>query len=348
LFAVHAKGPSPGKDLIILPREPFVSVVVTTFNQAPYIGAALQSVFNQSYGRYEVIVVDDGSTDDTPRVLQPLQSRILHVRQANQGVAAARNTGVRQAKGELVAFLDGDDLWEPDKLASQVEAALANPGSGLIATDGLQFDDAQVLDESLIGPSVRPLLNLTGGVATIEAFRHLLIGNFIATVSQVMIPRAVLESIGPSDPSLALVSDWDLYLRISRRYPISLISRKLVRWRYLATSASGPEALRRLRWGIEGVNLLDKHFRLSSPELRPLLRRWRRLHAFTTAQTAYFYGLEEDRHVAIEVLCRLLLKPYSAAPSASYLLALYTPRIITARLGPVVRALLNPHLRTHE
>src|SRR5437763_15026798 len=119
-----------------MPPEPLVSVVITTFNQASYIGAALESVFNQSYKRYEVIVVDDGSTDETPRVLEPFRPWIVHVRQANQGVAAARNTGVRQAKGELVAFLDGDDLWEPDKLISQLEAPLANPSSRLIATAG--------------------------------------------------------------------------------------------------------------------------------------------------------------------------------------------------------------------
>jgi glycosyltransferase involved in cell wall biosynthesis len=331
-----------------MPREPLVSVVITTFNQAPYVVAALESVFSQTFERYEVIVVDDGSMDDTPRILEPFGSRIIYVRQANQGVAAARNTGVRYAKGELVAFLDGDDLWEPAKLACQVEAALADPGSGLIACDGVQFDDTGLIDESLIGPSVRVLLNPAPGIATVEAFRHLLIGNFISTVSQVMIPRAVLESIGPSDPSFALVSDWDLYLRISRRYPMSLISRKLVRWRYLTTSASGPEALRRLRWGIEGVSLLDKHFRLSSSDLRPLLRRWRRVHAFRAAQTAYFYGLEKDRHAAAAVLRHLLRKPYTAVPSASFLLALHTPRIITARLGPVLRALWNPRLRTHE
>ncbi len=329
-------------------REPLVSIVITTFNQAPYVVAALESVFSQTFERYEVIVVDDGSTDYTPRVLEPFEPRITYVRQANQGIAAARNTGVSHAKGELVAFLDGDDLWEPAKLACQVEAALAHPKSGLIASDGVQFDDTGLIDESLIGPSVRVLMNPGLGIATIQAFQHLLMGNFIATVSQVMIPRAVLESIGPSDPSFALVSDWDLYLRISRRYPVSLLSRKLVRWRYLTTSASGPEALRRLRWGLEGVSLLDKHVRLASSDLRPLLRRWRRIHAFRTAQTAYFYGLEKDRHAAVEVLRHLLVKPYIAVPSVSFLFALYTPRIITARLGPVLRALWSRHLRTHE
>jgi glycosyltransferase involved in cell wall biosynthesis len=330
-----------------LDRQPFVSVVVTTFNQAPYIRPALESVFRQSYERHEVIVIDDGSTDDTPRILAPLASRIVHVRQANQGVAGARNRGVREAKGELVAFLDGDDLWEPDKLAYQVAAAVANPQSGLIVTDGVQFDGTQIIDESLIGPPERRFLEVAGGVTTLEAHRQLLAGNFIASVSQVMMPKAVLESVGPSDTSFALVSDWDLYLRISRRYPVRLIGRKLVRWRYLPTSASGPEALRRLRWSLEGVDLLRKHFRLSSRELRPFFRRVRRTQAFTVAQGAYLYGLESDRLVAAKILRRLLLKPYATLPAGSFLFALYTPRIVTVTLGPVVRALLSARQHTH-
>ena len=328
-------------------RQPFVSVVVTTYNQAPYIGPALESVFSQSYGRYEVIVIDDGSTDETPRMLAPFESRIVHVRQANQGVAGARNRGVSKAQGELVAFLDGDDLWEPDKLACQVAAAVANPQSGLIVTDGLQFDGTQIIDESLIGPSERRFLDAAGGVTTIEAHQRLLAGNFIASVSQVMMPRAVLESIGPSDTSFALVSDWDLYVRLSRQYPVSLIGRKLVRWRYLPSSASGPEALRRLRWGLEGVDLMRKHCRLSSRELRSFLRRVRRTQAFTIAQGAYLYGLETDRPLAAKILRRLLLKPYGALPATSFLLALYTPRIVTAALGPAVRVLLGSRPPTH-
>ena len=335
--------------ILTLDRQPFVSVVVTTFNQAPYIGPALESVFRQSYGSYEVIVIDDGSTDETPRVLAPFESKIIHVRQANQGVAGARNRGVSKARGELVAFLDGDDLWEPNKLASQVAAAVANPQSGLIVTDGVQFDGTQIIEESLIGPSERQFLDADGGVTTIsEAHRKLLAWNFISSVSQVMMPRAVLESIGPSDTSFALVSDWDLYLRISRLYPVSVIGGKLVRWRYLPSSASGPEALRRLRWGVEGLSLRRKHLRFSSRELQGFLRRVLRTQAFTIAQGAYLYGLETDRPLAAKILRRLLLKPYAALPAASFLLALYTPRIVTAALGPFVRALLGARPPTHR
>src|SRR5712691_11140114 len=91
-------------------QQPRVSVVITTYNQAPYIGAALEGVFAQTRQPDEVIVIDDGSTDNTTERISPYRGRILYVRQVNQGVAQSRNAGIQRAQGELLAFLDGDDL----------------------------------------------------------------------------------------------------------------------------------------------------------------------------------------------------------------------------------------------
>src|SRR3989442_14831209 len=112
--------------------NPLVSVVVTTYNQAPYIHQALQSVFDQTYPNFEVIVVDDGSTDDTPTKLGPFMDRIVYVCHENQGIAASRNAGIQKAKGEFIALLDGDDLWELGKLAIQVGALRRFQSAGLI------------------------------------------------------------------------------------------------------------------------------------------------------------------------------------------------------------------------
>ena len=327
-------------------REPFVSVVVTTYNQAPYIAAAIDSVLCQTYRHHEVIVVDDGSTDTTSQVLDRFRGKAILLRQTNQGVAAARNTGVLQARGDFVALLDGDDLWEPDKLSVQVGAALANPESGLIVADGVQFDGPRIIKDSLIGAPVRRLMDPATPATTLWAHRHFVNANFVSTASQVMVPSEVLRRVGPSDTSLALVSDWDLYFRISLCYPMTLISRKLTCWRYLATSASGPDALRALRWGEDDLTLLQKHLRFASPELRPLIRRSLRSKAFATTQAAYYYGLETDRAQAGAVLRRLLLKPFASAAAASFLLALYTPRAVSGFLGPKVRALLGSRPRT--
>lgn len=100
--------------------HPRISVVIPAYNQAGFLREALDSVFAQTYPAHEVLVIDDGSTDDTPAVLEPYRERVAVVRQANAGPSAARNTGLARATGTWVAFLDSDDVWDPDKLAQQV------------------------------------------------------------------------------------------------------------------------------------------------------------------------------------------------------------------------------------
>src|SRR5437879_7719954 len=138
-------------------QTPTVRFVSSTYTPASYIGPALDSVFAQSRPPAEVIVVDDGSTDETSERIAPYRDRLVYIRQPNQGVAQARNTGVRTARGDLLAFLDGDDLWEPEKLARQVAAACAPPDSGLIAVNGVQFSETRLTRESLF-PSPTPRL----------------------------------------------------------------------------------------------------------------------------------------------------------------------------------------------
>src|SRR5215472_1117351 len=121
---------------------PLISVIVTTYNQSVYIAQTLHSVFEQTYEPFEVIVVNDGSTDDTEERIQPFKDQLTYVFQANQGVAGSRNTGVRNARGEFLAFLDGDDVWEKDKLSLQVAAASRHPDAGLIAVNGVKLNES--------------------------------------------------------------------------------------------------------------------------------------------------------------------------------------------------------------
>lgn len=307
-----------------------VTVVVTTYNQGPYIGPALTSVFAQTHPAGEVVVVDDGSTDDTPTRLRPFRDRIVYVRQANQGVATSRNTGVERATGDLVAFLDGDDLWEPQKLEIQVRAALRHPEGGLIASDGIQFDSEKILRSTLVSSSLSSRFR-SSEPFVVRCYEQLLSDNVIPTISQVMIPRPVLRTVGPSDSRFPLASDWDLYLRIAALYPFVFLSQKLTRWRYLPSSASGPQKLRLLQWTRDGIAVLKAHLGRAPAGDRLPIRAALRAKLRHAAETAYYYGRGHDRRWAREYLLQLLLDNSLSPRVGLYLFALALPRAVASR-----------------
>jgi glycosyltransferase involved in cell wall biosynthesis len=275
---------------------PFVTVVITTYNQESLIEATVQSALAQTYEHREVIVVDDGSTDGTPARLAAFGDRIVYIRRKNGGVAESRNTGVRRARGDLVAFLDGDDLWEPDKLAVQVEAHRRFPHAGMIVVDACSFNGADVIHPSTLNCAADDFMESFSDVRVCApSYRALLPHNFIMTTSQVMVPAPVLAEVGFSDSSLRIGSDYDLYLRIARRYELAFVKRVLTRWRYSPTSVSGPAALRPFRCGVEEIKVLRKQLAGAVPDIRQMVLALLRKKSWVTARAAYYYGLETDR-----------------------------------------------------
>jgi glycosyltransferase involved in cell wall biosynthesis len=199
-----------------------VSVVIPTYNHGAFLGEALASVFAQTRPAAEVIVVDDGSTDDTGVTLAAYAGRVRVVRQTNGGVARARNAGAAIATGDLLAFLDADDGWRPEKLARQVVRVEAEPELGL-AHCGVEE----------IGPSGESLRirqdGLEGWVweAMLLLDRPVILGGG----SGAMIPRAVFEQVGGFDERLSTSADWDLYYRIARRHRVGFVPEVLVHYR---------------------------------------------------------------------------------------------------------------------
>jgi glycosyltransferase involved in cell wall biosynthesis len=287
--------------------KPLVSIVITTFNQAQYIAETVLSALNQTYPNLELIVVDDGSTDDTGARLEPFRDRVNLVRQHNQGVAASRNTGVCAAKGELIAFLDGDDLWERDKVAVQAAAYQAHPRSGLIAVDACIFSGAEVLRRSTL-PWGSTLSRVEGAPSTGRFYEQLLQCQLISTTSQVMIPARVLHAVGPSDGQFKYSSDYDLYLRIASQYDLTFVPQVLTLWRYLSTSASGPADFRRFRYLAEDVDVLRKHLGITDPTFRHLIRQIMNKKTFVASQAAYYHGCDHDDGWCREYLMNLWLK----------------------------------------
>ena len=202
---------------------PLVSVIIPAFNCAPFISDTLETVYRQTYRNWEIILVDDGSTDDTESALVPHMDRIRYIYQENQGTGAARNAGLERAKGELIAFLDHDDLWLPEKLEMQVRAMHTWPDCGLVFTNGVMFDESGILIDSLIS---RRLKKWSDGQGSTDSTmvkgwisRQLFFGNLISSASGVLARTSCLEKVGGFDETISVADDYDLWLRIAQRYP---------------------------------------------------------------------------------------------------------------------------------
>lgn len=199
--------------------KPLVSVIVPTFNCAKYVGAAIESVLGQNYEPLEVVVVDDGSTDDTMQVVTAFGPRVRAFSQANSGPAAARNRAVREARGEYLAFLDGDDLWLPGQPAVLMSYVERHPDTKVIFGEWAVWhpnDDGSYPELQPPAPTPGPPevdLDASGWIYTKLLFDSLI--HIIASV----IHRSVFDAVHGFDTSLRTGSDYDFWLKVSRKYP---------------------------------------------------------------------------------------------------------------------------------
>ncbi|MEX6689659.1 glycosyltransferase [Danxiaibacter flavus] len=195
-----------------------VSVVITCYNHASYLDEAIGSVLYQTYPHFEIVVVDDGSTDHTKAVATNYRE-VKYVWQENQGLAAARNTGAKESSGKYLVFLDADDWLYKDALQQQVTAMLANPESMAVAGGHDKIDvDGKIIPED------------HGPVVDADHYLHLLKGNFIGMHAAVMYRREVFDTL-QYDPSLKAAEDYDLYLKLARKFPIYAHGGKIAGYR---------------------------------------------------------------------------------------------------------------------
>lgn len=199
---------------------PLVSVVIATYNQDRFIATAVECALAQTLHDVEIIVVDDGSHDDTRVVLARYGTAIRTIFQANAGQAVARNRGVAESRGEFIAFLDGDDVWLPEKLEQQIDALRHSPGASFCACG------FYVVDEAL-----RPL-RLHEPASPDRLLDDLLLkGNRVGPPTTVMIRRELFERLGGFDPVLSYCCDWDLWVRLARVAPFCAVKEPLAGWR---------------------------------------------------------------------------------------------------------------------
>jgi glycosyltransferase involved in cell wall biosynthesis len=241
-----------------------VSVVMPTFNSAGYIAEAIESVLAQTYRHWEIIVVDDGSTDDTRAVLAPYSKKITYLRQDNCGVSAARNLAIKHARGELFAFLDADDVWYPEKLILQVQAFNQYPEAGLSFTNHLEFDGSGVCHESGFDERIFSWIKEHKIPDTEFAYgwiyRQLLVGNGIHT-SSIVVKREAVEQVGMFDEAFKICQDHDLWLRIAKNHPVIGVNEVLCGYRFHSDGLSGSNDVRMFRWQEDSLRVLEKHLR---------------------------------------------------------------------------------------
>lgn len=301
--------------------QPLVSVVIPNYNYARFLPEALESVLAQTYPAVEILVVDDGSTDDSLQVLREYEGRVRALTPPNGGVARARNLGIRESRGELVAFLDSDDAWNPEKLAKQV-ALLEDGGFGMVYT-GLRFvdEDGTVLGQMTEGLSGWVLKEL----ALLEK------PGILGSGSTALIRRACFDAVGLYEPALSTSADWDLSRRIAGRYEIGMVREPLTSYRlHRASMHRNVELFER--------DMLLAFERMFADEaaraVHPLERR-ARAKLYMTLAGSFFHARRWDKFLQY---CRrsLVLNPGGLMHLAGFPLRRF---VSAARLDPLERAM---------
>lgn len=281
------------------------SIIIPNYNHARYIGAAIGSALQQRYPHVEIIVVDDGSTDDSRAVVAPFVAqsggRVRYLYQENRGLSAARNTGIAASRGEFVAVLDADDLYEPAFLTTMIRALQADPAAGA-AYCGYRFVDQEN----------RPL---PGGESRLVPPEHLYQalaeGNFLVPEAM-LVRRACYTAVGPFDETLRACEDMDMWMRIAQRYKVIGVADELTRHRVLAGSMSSNPT----RMTDNRLAVLRRHFgqepadpTRGSPQLRRVFGR-----AYLASVIEYLQVQDQPRAqewfwrlacVAPELLCEV-------------------------------------------
>lgn len=197
-------------------ENPLVSVIIPTFNRGWILKEAIDSVIAQNFEDFELIVIDDGSSDNTPDILNLYKNDIIAFTQNNKGVSAARNKGIALSSGRFIAFLDSDDLWMQNKLSTQVDFFNENHDALICQTD-----EIWIRNNVRVNPKRRHK-KLSGMI-----FEHSL-GLCMVSPSAVMIKRKLFDEVGLFDEDLPACEDYDLWLRISCSHPVYLIDTPLI------------------------------------------------------------------------------------------------------------------------
>ena len=291
------------------PHNPLVSVVIPTFNSAAFLPATLDSIFGQLTPDFEIIVVDDGSTDNTASVVARYGDRLRYVRQANSGgPARPRNVGIGLALGRYIAIFDSDDLMMPDKLQRSADFAESCSGLGLVFTNFISFGD----QGELSGTHLEKYSNFAKvareqaapgryRIKGADAHKALFFGNYIGT-SSVLVPRRVFEDVGPFDESVTRggLDDRDMWFKIAAKYDIGLCD--FVGHKYRVRT--GSVSTRTLEAAAARITVIQRH--LSPLAGRALIRQADTVIAESLTAMGYAQWSRQQFKLARELFVRSL------------------------------------------
>ncbi len=267
---------------------PTVSVIIPAYNQARYLPLSVRSVLAQTWSDWEIVLVNDGSTDDTAAVATEFTDpRIRYIYQDNQGLSAARNTGVRATLGQYLAFLDSDDEWEPEFLATCVRTLEAQPKLAGVYTRNIFIDqNGEVLP------------NIGGEVVPAEQFRSRSLEGGYFPPNAVVVRADVVREMGLFDVQLTSEEDWDLWLRISERYTLQAIAQPLARYR----SYTGSMSTNAARMHANRLAVLAKYFGSPAGDVQAWSTDKRRAYAFAYRNTCFGYLQQAQPDMAWQYL----------------------------------------------
>lgn len=235
-----------------IPSQPTVSVIIPTHNRAAFLKEAVESVLQQTYSSFELIIVDDGSTEDQEQFLGDFKECYQFIQQENKGVSAARNRGIREATGEFIAFLDSDDLWDKRKLEKQMERMMSRPDILIGHTDEIWIRN---------GVRVNPMKKhqKSGGRIFSKCLPLCMI-----SPSSVILRRELIDRVGFFDESLPACEDYDFWLRVTKDHLVDYLEEKLTIKR-----GGHSSQLSKRHWGMDRFRVQSIAKLLESGELAP-------------------------------------------------------------------------------
>jgi glycosyltransferase involved in cell wall biosynthesis len=238
---------------------PEISIIIPAYNAERTIEETIQSVQQQTFQDFELIVIDDGSNDRTKELVQNIQDERLQIfSYENGGLPVARNRGISHASGEFVAFLDADDLWTPDKLELQLAVLKQHPEAG-VAYSWTYFMDVNAQKARSFLPS--PQYAFAGNV-----YAQLLVSDFIHSGSNTLIRKQAIEAVGGFDPALKSCEDWDYWLRIAASWHFVVVPKYQIMYRRTSGAMSSKVEVMKA----SALVAMDKAYKAAPPELQYL------------------------------------------------------------------------------